>query len=321
MQTIARYPVPFLAAAVSIISVIAALPGAAMPAPTADPAGTIAGVTDADAKTGGTPAAHWYRQIAPALAEAERSGRLVMVDLYADWCGWCKKLDVEFKTDHFRRWAEDYVLLRVDVEDGGEGTALQSHLGVNALPTTAIIDHDKVRVGLFPGFRPAPQLTRSLDVTVATYRDKRKQLATLAQSDDPTERLQAADALRAMYAGAAAAEVYRSVLADFDSISAAGRARAGGALTDALLMTQDFAGARASLEAARKALAGADEEVRFRTERLLDNLSLRITQEMEDCQQVAELETFLAQRPASTFAGQARNRLDDLRTGPAAGCS
>ena len=28
-----------------------------------------------------------------ALSQAAKGGKLVMVDVYTDWCGWCKKLD------------------------------------------------------------------------------------------------------------------------------------------------------------------------------------------------------------------------------------
>ncbi len=285
----------------------------------ADPART--GSVVSETGEGAVPAVRWYRQVEPALAEAERSGHLILVDLYAEWCGWCKRLDVEFNTPHFKRWAQDYVLLRVDVEDGGEGTALQSHLGVRALPTTALMDHHKVRVGELKGFKPAPELTLALDREVVRYRTLRQRLDEQAASPDRDTRLAAADELRSIHAGAAAAEVYRSVLADGGSMKPAERARVGAALTDALLMVGDHAAARKSLAAAREAAAGADEESRFRSQLLLDNLALRISQEMESCDQVAELESFLAQRPSSSYAGQAERRLEDLRSHEAAGCS
>ena len=293
--------------------VLPALPAAASPAFTGD------GATKAE--TDATPAVRWYRQVEPALAEAERSGRLVMVDLYAEWCSWCKLLDVEFNTPHFKRWAQDYVLLQVDVEDGGEGTALQTHLGVSALPTTALMDHEKVRVGELKGFKPAPQLTRALDREVAEYRELRLSLDERGESPDRATRLAAADELRSIHAGSAAAEIYRSVLADAAGMKPAERARVGAALADALLMSGDHAAAQESLATAREAAAEADEETRFRTQLLLDNLALRIYQEMEGCEQAAELETFLAQRPSSSYAGQVERRLEDLRSDEAAGCS
>jgi len=293
---------------------VAALPASAAPALTGD--GATAATTDP------APAVRWYRQVEPALAEAQRSGRLVMVDLYAEWCGWCKRLDVEFNTPHFKRWAQDYVLLQVDVEDQGEGTALQSHLGARALPTTALMDHDKVRVGELKGFKPAPQLTRALDQEVAQYRALRQRLDAAGASPDMETRLSAADELRSIHAGAAAAAIYRSVLADGGSMKPAGRARVGAALADALLMTGDHAAAHKSLADARQAAAEADEESRFRTQLLLDNMALRIAEEMEDCEQLAELETFLAQRPSSTYVGQVERRLEDLKSEEtAAGCS
>ena len=284
---------------------LAALPAAAGPMP---------------AQAGAAPELRWHRQVEPALAAAEASGKLIFVDLYADWCGWCKHLDAEFRTAHFARWAEDYVLLRVDVEDDGEGAALMEHLGVKALPTLALIDHRKVRVGLLAGFKPAPQLTRSLDRVVADYRDTRRRLDEQAASPDRDERLAAADALRALYAGADAADVYRGVLAD-DALAGAERARIGAALTDALIMAGDLAAAERSLAAARGALDATDGSSRVLLERILDGLTLQLTRDLGDCDQLAELESFLAEHPKSSFAGQVRSRLDHLRSGPAAGCT
>jgi thiol-disulfide isomerase/thioredoxin len=305
MKTLAAFPL----AAGGLRRALAALllTAAAFPALAAAPA------------PAGPPAPHWHREVAPALAAAEAADKLVLVDLYADWCSWCKVLDAEFRTAHFGRWAEDYVLLRVDVEDRGEGTALKEHLGVQGLPTTAVIDHAKVRVGLLTGFQPAPQLTRSLDRVVDAYREKRRRLAEQAASEDRDVRLAAADELRAMYAGADAAPIYRSVLAG-DDLDAAARARIGAALGDSLIIAGELAAAEHSLADARRALAGVDGSARTLLERLLDGLTLQLTRDLGECDQVAELQTFLEQHPASSFAGQVRNRLDHLKSGPAAGC-
>ena len=35
----------------------------------------------------------WAKSLDSALATAKKTHRLVMVDFYTDWCGWCKKLD------------------------------------------------------------------------------------------------------------------------------------------------------------------------------------------------------------------------------------
>src|SRR3990172_13240993 len=86
-------------------------------------------------------AASWHQKLAPALSEAQSSNRLVLVDLYAQWCGWCKRLEREvFATAKFQAAARDFVLLRVDVEDGGEGSRIQARYEAETLPTTLILN-------------------------------------------------------------------------------------------------------------------------------------------------------------------------------------
>ena len=58
-------------------------------------------------------AAVWLDHPETAFAEAKRSGKVVLVDLYADWCGWCKVMERDvFSTPEFQTYAERFVLLR-----------------------------------------------------------------------------------------------------------------------------------------------------------------------------------------------------------------
>ena len=112
----------------------------------------------------------WQQSLEAARETARQDGKLIVVDLWADWCTWCKKLDEEvFTSDVFREWAADYVLLRVNTEDGAEGTRLQEDFGVSGLPTTLIITPDMVRVGQLQGFSPAPTYIQNLDLERAMF--------------------------------------------------------------------------------------------------------------------------------------------------------
>lgn len=112
----------------------------------------------------------WHERTEAAFAAARESGKLVLVDLYADWCTWCKVMDKEvFATPEFQRFASDYVLLRVDVEDGAEGTAIQRRYGAESLPALLLLDAQRALVGRIDGFLPTARLIGKVRMELAKY--------------------------------------------------------------------------------------------------------------------------------------------------------
>lgn len=113
---------------------------------------------------------NWAADPDEALERARQNGAYVLVDLYADWCGWCKVLEREvFTTDAFRQFSAGYELLRVDVEDGAEGSALQATYGVSSLPTMLILDGEGIKVGAVSGFFPTAQYIDNLSRQIIHY--------------------------------------------------------------------------------------------------------------------------------------------------------
>jgi len=278
------------------------------------------------AAAGGTetsPGPRWHDQLEPALAAAAEGGRYVLVDLYADWCGWCKKLEREvFSTPEFSTFAADYVLLRVDVEDGGEGTWLQHRLGVTTLPTLAIVDAKLARVGTVSGFKPQPLMALAIERTVSGYEAIRAEVDRQLASGDAEQVMEAAERLRGLQAGADAAAAYRRAL-DLQAPAGVERVRLTAALVDSLRLARDYPAADAELRRARRLLAAAEagDRQRGHAEELLDVAALRLAEDLSDCQRLAALESFVRDRSASPLANQARHRLDDLKTDSELDCS
>jgi thioredoxin-like negative regulator of GroEL len=264
---------------------------------------------------------HWHDRLEPALAAAAESHRYVLVDLYADWCGWCKRLDKEvFSTPAFADFARDFVLLRVDVEDGGEGTWLQGRLGVTTLPTLALVDSELARVGTVRGFKPQPLMSMALRRAVTSYERARRQAEAQLASEDPEEVMEAAEALRGLQAGAEAAAAYRRAL-ELNPPPPVQQVRVAAAVVDSLRLARDYPAAHAELERARRLLAAAAGGKRARAAEMLDVAALRLAEDLSECQRLAALESFVRDRSASPLAGQARSRLHDLKTDSDESCS
>ena len=114
----------------------------------------------------------WIRSLATATRQAKAGDKLIFVDLFADWCGWCHKMEQEvFPSETFQKATDDMILLRLNTEDGGEGTRLARQFNVVTLPTFLVLTPDMVIAGVLKGYMPANEFASSLKTTVTSYRD------------------------------------------------------------------------------------------------------------------------------------------------------
>ena len=154
--------------------------------------------SEATAETALEP--RWHSDLETALAEAREHDRYILVDLFADWCGWCHRLEKEvFSDPAFRRYARDFTLLRVDTEDGATGSWLQLRYGAESLPTTLVLDSDMVRVGKIQGFAPMPDFVGHIQDQVNGYLAILSFYDRLLSADDPELQRKVADDLLELY--------------------------------------------------------------------------------------------------------------------------
>lgn len=111
-------------------------------------------------------AAGFLSSIDEARTKAAEKQQVIFVDLFAEWCGWCHRMEREvFPTEVFQNATKDMVLLRVDTEDGGEGTRLAREYGIRQLPAFLLLDQEGLVAGTLYGYSPAEKFTaRLLDV-------------------------------------------------------------------------------------------------------------------------------------------------------------
>lgn len=86
-----------------------------------------------NAQTQPMPAAKWLTSYDEALKTAHETGKPILIDFQATWCGPCHKLhDEVFAAPIFKPEASRWVLLSVDVD---EQQKLAIKYGVTSLPT------------------------------------------------------------------------------------------------------------------------------------------------------------------------------------------
>jgi len=105
----------------------------------------------------GTPAAlKWEGRWDRALARARSEQKVVMVEFYADWCVWCKRMESDTFTDPrvVDLVAVQAVPLRLDAD--GEGRLLAERFNAQSLPTVVFLSADERELGRIVGFMDAP---------------------------------------------------------------------------------------------------------------------------------------------------------------------
>ncbi len=103
----------------------------------------------------------WERDLAVALSRADSEGKVVMVDFYTDWCGWCRKLDETTYADPaVQSTLGRLVAVKLDAERGGRAEA--ARYGVEGFPTVLFLNAKGLEVARIPGYLPPGEFLEEL---------------------------------------------------------------------------------------------------------------------------------------------------------------
>lgn len=124
-----------------------------------------------------TFAGAWLKSISAAQKTAKEKNQLILVDMFAEWCGWCHRFEREvFPSEAFQNASSDLVLLRLNTEDNGEGQQLARKYQVTSLPTFLLLAPDLSIAGVIRGYAPAPQFVEMLKETRQKYASFQKRV-------------------------------------------------------------------------------------------------------------------------------------------------
>jgi thiol:disulfide interchange protein len=100
----------------------------------------------------------WHRDLRRAFETADSDGKLVIVDVYTDWCGWCKKMDQTiYSNERIAGLSKQQVFVKVNAEDRGQGQNFAEQMRVKGYPTTIVLDGKGRVLNVAEGYIASPQ--------------------------------------------------------------------------------------------------------------------------------------------------------------------
>ena len=85
----------------------------------------------------------WEKDLATAMKKAKDKNLPIMIDVYTDWCTWCKELDKNtYSHKEVIDMAKKMVAVKLNPETSEEGAEVAQKYGVQGFPTILFINAD-----------------------------------------------------------------------------------------------------------------------------------------------------------------------------------
>jgi thiol:disulfide interchange protein len=104
--------------------------------------------------THGSVSVDWEKDLPSALERAGNEDKPVLVNFYADWCVWCKRMESTTLRDAqvMTLLRDQVVPLSLDVDR--DGKELSNTYRVDGLPTILVLNAEGEEIGRIPGYMP-----------------------------------------------------------------------------------------------------------------------------------------------------------------------
>jgi thioredoxin-like negative regulator of GroEL len=258
-----------------------------------------------------TVAIKWEKKFDAALKEAKLSGKPVIVDFWAEWCGWCHRLDrTTYADPAVIRRAQGFVAVRVNTEGSRRELEVCAKYGVaERLPVILFLSPQGHQLFRIDGYQGPGQFPRTLDAA----RQVASQVmawenALESDPDDAAALLGLGRHLYALEDFEDAKALLRRAVAH-DAASAVDARREARMLLAILAhVTRDYAEAERLVKEALKLGPDAEEQPR-----LLFVLGRTYVSSGRQEEGVATFEVIVQQFPQSPMAEKAKETLTSLR--------
>lgn len=106
----------------------------------------------------------WEHRYDDAVKKARAARKPIMIDFWADWCGWCHRLDQTTYVDPVVvKLSEDFIALKLDTEGAKKNQEIALRFNVATLPTITFVTPGGRQILTLRGFQGPGQFPRTME--------------------------------------------------------------------------------------------------------------------------------------------------------------